>query len=71
MLFLLLSQNNTTKQQVEVVMYLLHEGADVHGVDVRKETALHKATQLGRWEVVQLLERWVTENMIPINASNS
>ena len=57
--------------QVEVVMYLLHEGADVHVVDTRKETALQKATQLGRWEVVRLLDRWVNENMIPINASNS
>ena len=52
-------------------MYLLHEGADVHSVDVRKETALHKATQLGRWGVVRVLNRWVNENMTPINASNS
>ena len=54
-----------------MVIYLLHEGADVHAVDTRKESALQKATQLGRWEVVRLLDRWVNENMIPVNASNS
>ena len=60
-----------THTQVDVVTYLLHEGADATAVDARKENAQHKAAQLGHEAVARFLRRWVDENLAPINAGNS
>ena len=58
-------------RQIDVVTYLLHEGADATAVDARKESAGHKAMQLHHEAVARFLQRWVAENPVPVNAGNS
>ena len=54
-------------KQVEIVLLLLREGADINTVDSNNETALHYAAKLGLEEMVFLLSYYKASATIPNN----